>query len=278
MTRSPTGTFLNGAAGPLATLSWLPPRDEPRFVVVHVAAAGEEMNKSRRIVAVQSRAIAAAGGAALVLDRRGTGDSFGEHGDATWDGWREDVVTACAWMRSRFDRPLVLWGLRLGGVLAAQLVAQRSVDARALILWQPIGGRAFFNQWLRLESAQRLTSDAGAEEAPRWRQRLDAGERVDVAGYDLHPQLVAGAETADLAAMTLECPVIWRESTISETPSPSPAATKIARQWSAHTEVDLAAVTGPSFWAAQELEQAPALIESTTAALRTLAARLESPT
>src|SRR5882672_8203208 len=73
------------------------PTHSPRGAVLYVHPFAEEMNKSRRMAALQSRALSAAGFAVLQLDLFGCGDSSGEFGDATWDDWVADIVEAAGW-------------------------------------------------------------------------------------------------------------------------------------------------------------------------------------
>ncbi|MBN9422686.1 MAG: alpha/beta hydrolase, partial [Candidatus Accumulibacter sp.] len=91
-----------------------------RGALVYVHPFAEEMNKSRRMAAVQARALAAAGYAVLQIDLHGCGDSSGDFADASWAGWLDDVELACAWLRARCAAPLWLWGLRSGCLLAAE--------------------------------------------------------------------------------------------------------------------------------------------------------------
>jgi exosortase A-associated hydrolase 2 len=267
------GTFIEGPACPLAAMVWEPPPGEPvRFGVLHVPPAGDELNKSRRMIAMQARAFAGCGGLVAVVDLRGTGDSAGEHGEASWSGWRADIEAAWAWLATLArDSPLVLWGLRLGGLLAADCVASRRIAPGALLLWQPVvAGRAFFNQWLRVASAQQLVAgDRASVDANALRKRLAAGFPVEVAGYNLHPDLVSGADAADLAKLPPPaCPVVWRETTIATPPELSPAAARVKSAWSASAvRADFRGVAGASFWASQELAEAPQLITATTQAL-----------
>ena len=86
--------FLEGRGGPLFALYHPPLAGEPRAIVVHCPAFAEEMNKSRRMVALQARAFVEQGLGTLVFDLFGTGDSAGDFGDATWDGWLADVRVA----------------------------------------------------------------------------------------------------------------------------------------------------------------------------------------
>jgi exosortase A-associated hydrolase 2 len=255
---------------------WQPPHGTIcRFAALYVPAALDEMNKSRRMAALQARALANCGGAVALLDPTGTGDSAGEHGEATWNGWRTDVTLAWEWLGHLAPVPRVLWGMRLGGLLAADLVASGAIDPSLLLLWQPvISGRAFFNQLLRLGSARELIAgvSSGAD-AKLLRESLDSGATIEIAGYDLNPALVAGAEAVDLNHLVVRaCPVVWRETTVSEPPVPSAAATKIALRWTQDGAViDCEAVRGPSFWAAQEIVEAPELLVTTSLAISAIA-------
>jgi exosortase A-associated hydrolase 2 len=266
-----SGHFVKGQAGPLAVVLWEPPAPQlVRFAVLHVPAFGEEMNKSRRMVAVQARSLAALGGAVAVLDPRGTGDSAGEHKDAAWDGWRFDVRVAWEWLAARVPVPGLLWGLRLGGLLAADLVSQQMISPAALLLWQPVvSGRSFFNQWLRQAKAQRITrQDAPGGHAPGAASGGDP-QLTEVAGYGVHTDLIAAAQAIDLnSAVPGHCRVIWREVTIANPPALSLAAAKVTAGWTAAgVVVDALAVTGASFWASQEIEEAPELVSATTQAV-----------
>ena len=67
-----------------AVLHWPAEPRVPLGLVVHAPAFAEEMNKSRRMVALQARALAEDGLAVLLVDPLGCGDSPGDFGDATW--------------------------------------------------------------------------------------------------------------------------------------------------------------------------------------------------
>ena len=70
-----------------------------RRAMVYVHPFAEEMNKSRRMAALQARALADAGWAVLQIDLAGCGDSSGDFGDADWATWVADVRTAATWLR-----------------------------------------------------------------------------------------------------------------------------------------------------------------------------------
>jgi len=226
------------------------------------------MNKSRRMVALQARALALHGFAVAIVDLRGTGDSYGEHSAATWDGWFADVVCAWSWLGTLAPVPRLLWGLRLGALLAADLVAQDAVDVFALVLWQPIlAGRLFFSQILRYATARQIVAGSDARmERKLLENRLREGIVIEVAGYGLHPALVIPAERRSLSdLLDPTCMLVWHETT-ALTPVALNAASVdiIAKLRNKGAHVESTAVDGPSFWATQEITEAPNLIRATT--------------
>src|ERR1035437_6520303 len=108
-----------------------------RGAVVYVHPFAEEMNKSRRMAAVQAKAMANAGYAVLQIDLHGCGDSSGDFGDSSWESWVEDVTLACGWLQQRCDSDLWLWGLRTGCLLACEAAARIDMSIQ-LLLWQPV--------------------------------------------------------------------------------------------------------------------------------------------
>lgn len=246
----------------------------PAGLVVYVHPFAEEMNKSRRMAALQARALAGAGFAVLQPDLLGCGDSDGEFGDATWQDWTADVVAAAEWLRRRCNGtglPLWLWGLRAGALLASDAAAQIE-GVSGLLLWQPASnGAAVLQQFLRLKTAAGMLTGSkdGGSDALR-RQLLEGGAAVDVAGYRLSPALARGLDAARLPqhGPGLGIAVEWLEVSAAENPAPSPVASTSAARWSASgCSVRLRAVKGPQFWQTVETETAPALLAATSAAL-----------
>ena len=104
-----------------------------RASVVFVHGFAEEMNKSRRMVALQARALAAAQCAVLQIDLLGCGDSAGLLSDATWDDWVTDVVEACLWLQQQHPVPVWLWGLRAGCLVAVDAARKLSQPCNFLL-------------------------------------------------------------------------------------------------------------------------------------------------
>lgn len=274
----PEPLFLQVDAGPLGQRFALyhAPQSKVRGLVVHVHPFAEEMNKSRRMAALQSRALAAEGFAVLQIDLLGCGDSAGDFGDATWAQWVADVVLACRWLRQRHAGddapalPLWLWGHRAGALLAVQ-AAQQLAAPRHLLLWQPAtAGKTVLQQFLRLKVAGDMMSGEGKAAMANMRTALSAGRAVEVAGYVLHPALCKGLEEALLQPPALPAGrVEWFELSTQDEASLSPAAGIQASKWlEAGWSWRAHQVRGPAFWQTTEIEDAPALLEATVETLR----------
>jgi exosortase A-associated hydrolase 2 len=230
----------------------------------------EEMNKARRMVALQARALAQCGFAVLQIDLHGCGDSAGDFADATWESWLDDVARGAAWLRERSGHPVALWGLRLGALLALDHLRQGHAPT-ALLLWQPVlhGGQAL-TQFLRLKVANQMLTDGGdSGGTTALRQALAAGQPLEIAGYTLAPALALALDNLDGGKLPPPaCPIHWFELVADPARPVPPAAARVAESWrQLGANVRSQAVAGPQFWATQEIAECPALLDATIAAL-----------
>lgn len=238
-------------------------------MVLAVPPFGDEMNKSRRMTALQARRLAARGFGVLLLDLEGCGDSDGELRDARWDGWKDDLAAAAGWLAARNPAPLFLLGLRTGALLALDYARAQSSVA-GIVLWQPVAsGDAFLTQLLRLKLAGgMLDQSGGGASTAALRASLAAGETLEIGGNDISGGLAADLGAQDLRALAPHsCPVHWFELVADpERPMP-PAAARIADAWRADG-VALAAsmLVGPPFWSTQEITECETLLEATCTA------------
>jgi exosortase A-associated hydrolase 2 len=251
-----------------------PPLGACRGAVLYVQPFAEEMNKARRMAALQARALAALGYGVLLLDLHGCGDSSGDFGDARWELWQRDVARGCDWLSEQTKRPVSLWGLRLGALLA--LAHARAAAPGALervVLWQPVpSGALYLTQFLRLRVAGEMLGEgkekSGGTDALR--TALRAGEVLEIAGYDLAPELAHALEALDATALPVTgCPLHWLEIVAAaERPLP-PAAARVTRAWEqAGADVRVQLVPGQAFWATQEIAECQPLVEATCAIFR----------
>ncbi|QGZ40568.1 exosortase A-associated hydrolase 2 [Pseudoduganella flava] len=270
----PQPFFLDGGAAARFCLYHAPahaPAGQCAGAWLYLHPFAEEMNKSRRMAALLARALAAQGHAVLQLDLYGCGDSAGDFGDARWETWRDDVLRGLQWLERQCGRRPGLWGLRLGALLALDVAA--TVDVPALLLWQPItSGAQCLTQFLRLKVAsQMLTDGAAGNGTAALRHALAAGEALEIAGYRLDPALAAAIDGCDGTRLPAPaCPVHWYEVAADSGRPLSPAAARVTDGWrAAGATVATHVVAGPQFWATQEIEECPALLDAT---LRHLAA------
>lgn len=252
---------------------WHAPKGAPRGVVLYIHPFAEEMNKTRRMAALQARALAAKGLGVLQIDLKGCGDSSGEFGDASWPDWVSDVHTAVAWLRMRSAAPLTLWGLRAGCLVLADAAAQLEGEVCNLVFWQPTpSGAAVLRQFLRTAAAAAFLDGGGKGVVDTLRRQLAAGQAVEVGGYRIHPALAAGLERARLAPPPhvgcmswLEVSALAGEAAGSDALSPASLAAMLPWQQTA-SAFQARVLPGPPFWQTAEIETAPSLIAATLAA------------
>jgi len=258
--------FIDGAEGQLFTLYLAPSPDAPaRGGLLFVPPFAEELNRSRHMIVRTARALAGAGWGVLLLDPFGTGDSAGEFHDARWDIWLSDIRHGAAHLGTLGHENVGLWAMRTGCLLAADALAAGSQGP--LIFWQPVlKGKTFLNQFIRVALAATLTggSDTSARDI---RERLAAGQPVEIAGYTLHPDLAARLEEAAIPAdmawpAALHCLEVGAAACTLSLP-----LQKAVDAWNENgARVTATAVAGPQFWMLQEPEWADALVAATVAA------------
>lgn len=264
--------FLQTNSGERFCLYHAPHPDKKcRGVFIYVHPFGEEMNKSRRMAALQSRAFAAMGFGVLQIDLFGCGDSTGEFGNARWDVWKQDLSVAKKWLETCTDAPLSLWGLRLGALLALDFARSSGSAIDRIILWQPVlSGPSFLTQFLRLRLAnEMLAADIDPKKktgTDTMRASLKAGNMLEVAGYDLAPDLAAAIDSLNAAELVVtRSPVHWFEIVSEPTRSMTPAGSKVANAWKqAGVELHVHTVTCLPFWVTQEISECAELVSSTS--------------
>ena len=259
----------------------------PRALLVLVPPFAEEMNKSRRMAALQCRAFAEAGFAVLQLDLLGCGDSGGDFADATWAVWVSDVLWASQLALQRFARdwpglpnpPLWLWGVRAGCLLACAAAAAMDGPVNFLFWQAPSSGKTVLQQFLRLKVAASLAQADNKGVAGQLRQEIAAHRSVNIAGYELAPALANGLEAARLVSPAAPCRMIWLEVSIRPQATLLPVSQTAVQQWrDAGHEVREAVVVGPAFWSTVEIEDAPALVNAGTQLLAQALAPAQGPT
>ncbi len=270
--------FLAGPAGDLFALYYPPvaPRQTRRDVII-VPPFAEEMNKSRRMLALQARALNRLGYGVLLFDFYGTGDSQGDFSQATVDIWRGDLRAVLAWLRQQGTERISLLALRFGALLTSDFVHTAGASLEAIVLWQPvISGEGMMTQFLRLRVAAGITgSNADKESTQGLRARLAQGEAIEVAGYTLAPALAAAIDAIriDMPKALGSMPVRWWDLAPEIGRALSPASQRVTEEWhSRRIDVHASVVQGEPFWSTPEITLAPDLLQVTTAFFREQAA------
>lgn len=260
--------FIDSQSQSLFAMFWLPENPSCNHVILHVPAFAEEMNKSRRMVASQSRAMAKLGFTVLVLDLFGTGDSQGEFSEATWEIWLQNIADAILWLKQHNYHSITLWGLRTGALLAMSFIDQHPGLVDGLLAWQPVlNGDLFANQFLRLRiAAGMMNKNQSLESTGDLKKILFDGQALEVAGYMLNPNLflpMMALHADRLSFHGLEKAAIfeWTSESVSK---PCLVTQEYYRQLLVqNVNVSLDAFIGLNFWASQEIVIAPKLIELT---------------
>lgn len=265
--------FIQGESGNLFAQHFPSQDTSTRKGLLCFPPFAEELNKSRRMIALQARRCAELGYDVLVLDLYGTGDSAGDFGEASWSRWRKDMLVGLRWLRERGLDVVDFWGLRIGALLALDVARDPAAEGLSrMLLWAPVQkGQMFVTQFLRLKMAADLATAGGGAgvDTKQLRAALQQGEMVEVAGYDLNPALVLPLD--ELNMQTLRplggVRVDWFEVTAENRPL-SPASAKLAESWrEAGVQVAIQPVTGEPFWSTPEITLAPDLLDATTGVL-----------
>jgi len=239
--------------------------------VLYLHPFAEEMNKSRRMAAQQARALAAMGFAVLQIDLFGCGDSSGDFAEASWDAWRDDVALGMRWLQRNAHDEILVWGLRLGALLAVDAAAACTPEPKGFVLWQPVlAGESMLTQFLRLRVASEMLAESKARSGVQeLRAGLAGGSTIEIAGYGLTGRLamaIDGLRLQDRAPNGK--PVLWFEIVAEEGRELPPAARRIADAWIERgVALDTRCVAGPPFWSTPEITDCQALVTATSRAV-----------
>ncbi len=261
--------FIPGSSGNLFAVYYPPVNQAINRAIIHIPAFGEEMNKSRRMVALQARAFAGQGTAVLVLDLFGTGDSSGDFGEATWQIWLQDIATAVGWLKQQGAQKIDLWGLRTGALLAMDFASRGQCPIQRLIAWQPVlNGETFITQFLRLRvAAAMMDSNAPKEKTADLKRQLQEGQGIEVAGYLLNPELVVplmALRAEQLAWQFAGDIVVFEVVPNADSPASLGNSQFLSTLQKQAINASLATVAGDAFWASQEICEVPDLITATS--------------
>ncbi len=264
--------FLDGTGGQLFAVHRRAREisDESECFVV-VPPFAEEMNRCRYMCTLLGQALAPLSSKGLLtVDPLGTGDSQGEFGQATWQQWGDDIATAAEYARSVGYGKISLLAIRHGALLAFDRLEDFGALNRVL-LWQPVtNGKSALTQFLRLRVAAAASRGEDGVTTAALEAEIDAGRAIDIAGYEVSPELFAGlkASRLDTDYPGVIPRVAWITTLPSEDRTPTRAEnTSIEKLRGAGVTVDHKIAYGPSYWQVHERTLAPDVIDTTVACI-----------
>ncbi len=132
-----------------------------------------------------ARYLATKGMEVLRYDYRGVGESTGSFEEMSFEHWSEDVLHLAGWLKARSpDVPLVLHGLEIGAILAANAFDNGIGDS--VLLWSPPANahqalRSSLMRWVGLEHLYKSGEDV--KSAAEYIRELEQGSFIEVEGY-----------------------------------------------------------------------------------------------
>ena len=260
-------SFIPGRKGQLFAMHRPPEKIGPHSECFVLAPSfAEEMNRCRYMCTLLAQGITKHGHGYLSVDPYGTGDSAGEFVDANWETWCEDLIAACDYARTLGYSRITLFGIRIGALLVLD-VAERITQLQRIILWQPvISGKTALTQFLRIRIAASLDREESGGTVADFEKELDAGQPIQVAGYDVSPALYRSIQAASLENHLdfKAVPVAWFNTLASaDRKTPQFEASFLERWRKENLRIKHFTVIGPSYWAVHERTLAPTLVDAT---------------
>jgi exosortase A-associated hydrolase 2 len=240
--------------------------------VLFIPPFAEEMNKSRHMMSLQARAMASAGISSLMIDLFGTGDSSGDFSEARWHIWVENIQKSIGWLREHGYSSISCLGVRLSGLLAVAAAKVDDTPIKKIVWWQPVlTGENYLIQILRLRTTQGmlLKNQPSNENTQGLLERLLGGETIEVAGYDIHPELGKALIDQQINQNEHSLPPLSVKIELVELVSNkdkknSLPVSNLIEHWPA---ADMHTLVGENFWNARESHINQELIDMTTALL-----------
>lgn len=188
---------------PASLLTWHSAPEGDALVMVSPFA--EEHARCRRLQTRTAQIMAETKRLLIWLDLPATGDSPLEESAITLPLWFQALHESVAWIEQKGIRIKGIGGLRLGASLVFHW-AQAHSCPYTLVLVEPASGLAALKTVLRTRAFQSLEFGFH-ESAEQLKQRLEAGENLEAAGYPLSAN-TAACLTALSAPTTTEAKII----------------------------------------------------------------------
>ena len=265
--------FLKSLSGRIFITSFQNTSERSDSVFILIPPIGEEMNKSRRMLALMANQLAESGFNALIPDFHGTGDSEGDFSEANLTMWHSDLDSLISWCGDEGYTKFNFLALRSGAVILLDYLSQRhTFEVDKVVLWHPMStGDSWLTQFLRLRLAGGFSGNIEKETLKGLKTQLQVGEPLEVAGYELSAQFANAIREINIAEISpTSCEkLLWIDVVATEGRPILPASKKVIDHWEDSSfSIDSTVVVGPAFWSAVEIVDVDALIDVTQAFVR----------
>jgi exosortase A-associated hydrolase 2 len=262
--------FLAGGAGNIFVHAVAPRSAGGGDVVVMLPPLFEELNKSRRMYALQARSFASRGLIAILPDLHGIGDSEGDISTASLQIWRQDLDNVMQWIgESEKPQRIHVFGLRSAALFFGMIDSTVSPIA-SWILWSPIerGSRLVRDLFRQALIVARNRGDASIT-SKGLRERASAQGYIEISGYRLSADLLGQLENLSVPeSVPPAVGVHWFDVRAGLNPGAGVREPASVGRWrDAGCEVDYRLCEGPPFWQTAEISTVAKLVEETTDAI-----------
>jgi len=261
--------FLKADHGQLFIQAFTPEKKAVE-AVIFIPPFAEEMNKSRRMIALLGYGLASKGMLMVVPDLFGTGDSEGGFSQARWSIWMENLEQLRKKLISEGITRIHLVGLRMGCLLIDSFLSVPRDAVEKIIFWKPVlSGKQMVNQFLRLRVANSMM-DGRKETTQVLRSLLSTEGILEVAGYSLNKALISALDEKTLGLDMLEhcSKAYWFDISSMEN---QPLGVAVAKFLDGAEQrgyiISQQTIMGENFWVNQEITEVPKLISVTCNAL-----------
>jgi exosortase A-associated hydrolase 2 len=185
------------------------------------------------------------------------------------DTWLADLAAVAAEADNCDRLPIYLWALRSGALLAGQVLSAGTISAKGLVLWSPCtNGSKYIDQFLRLRLLATMIAKSDRRESiADLRSRLQSGQSVEVAGYEINSEMLLSIDRLDLVKSIggTPLPIMWTELVGREGDIAPAIASDVTKELAdSGCDIQLNLTVGPKFWTTSEITTAPDLVELTT--------------
>ena len=262
--------FLAGGAGNIFVHAVAPRSAGAGDVVVMLPPLFEELNKSRRMYALQARSFASRGIIAILPDLYGIGDSEGDISTASLQIWHQDLGSVMQWVgESVKPHRIHVFGLRAAALFFEMIDTTVSPVAN-WVLWSPIerGSRLVRDLFRQALIVARNRGD-GSITSKALKERVAAQGYIEISGYRLSADLLVQLENTSVAqSVPAHVGVHWFDVRAGLDPGAGVREPASVGRWrDAGCEVDYRLCEGPPFWQTAEISTVAQLVEETTNAI-----------